>query len=94
VKKGFGDNVFNQKLVGALKEALSDNLWGVVLFGSRARGEGKIHSDWDVLILADGVPENPVERMTFIRDVLFKNGITAVSPIIRTRKEFEREQLW
>jgi len=77
-------------LVEALRQALKSDLWGIVLFGSRARGEGKSYSDWDVLILADGVPENPVDRTLWLHDLIFREGITGVSPILRTRKEFEK----
>lgn len=79
-----------QRLVGVLKEAFKNDLWGIVLFGSRARGEGKSYSDWDVLILADGVPENPVDRTIFLRDLLFKKEVREISPILRTKEEFEK----
>jgi len=72
-----------------LKEAFENNLWGIVFFGSRARGEGKSYSDWDILILADGVPENPVDRTIFLSDLFFKKGVRGISPILRTKEEFE-----
>lgn len=41
----------------------------VILFGSRARGDAKVSSDWDILILIDGeVTEGLKEK---IRDELF-----------------------
>ncbi|MBU1205846.1 MAG: nucleotidyltransferase domain-containing protein [Proteobacteria bacterium] len=90
LKKEYRKDLFVQKLIEALTGALGGNLWGVVLFGSQARREGKVVSDWDVFILADGVPDNPVERTISFQNILFKSGIRSVSPIIRTREEFER----
>lgn len=50
-----------QRLVEVLIGAFRNDLCGAVLFGSKARGERKVCSDWDVSILADGIPENPFE---------------------------------
>jgi uncharacterized protein len=63
---------------------------GGLLFGSRARGDGKTYRDWDIFIVADGVPENPIDREILLHDLLFKKGIRGVSPILRTREEFEK----
>ena len=79
-----------KKLRSVLIEAFKDDLWGIVLFGSRARGQGNIYSDWDILIVADRVHENPVERMMLLRDILFRKEVRAISPILRTREEFEK----
>ena len=84
------DKSLSQGLIKALTETLKSDLWGIVLFGSRARGEGKSFSDWDVFIIADGVPQNPVDRTMFLRDLFSKKGIKKVSPIVRTREEFEK----
>ena len=41
-------------LLRALRTTFGANLLGVVLFGSRARGQAKKESDWDVLIVLSG----------------------------------------
>ena len=38
------------------RAASPDRLVAVVLFGSRARGEGSETSDWDLLVIAEGLP--------------------------------------
>ncbi len=50
-------NLFNQKIADKIKNAIikKDPDAEVILFGSRARGENKIESDWDVLILINSV---------------------------------------
>ena len=40
----------------ALAQALGERLWGVVLFGSAARGEATADSDLDLLVVADALP--------------------------------------
>lgn len=51
-----------QPVVAALQEALGDDLTAVVLFGSRARGDARPESDWDLLLLAEKLPDSPWRR--------------------------------
>ncbi len=49
-----------QALVEHLRRQLGERL--VVLFGSRARGEATEESDWDLLIIVEGLPRSPLAR--------------------------------
>ena len=49
-------------MVEALRNGLGDNLVAVVLFGSRARGEAGPESDWDLLVIAENLPDSPWHR--------------------------------
>lgn len=51
-----------QQAVVALKAALGDRLAAVVLFGSRAHGEARADSDWDLMAIARDLPENRFDR--------------------------------
>src|SRR4051794_206433 len=51
------DTSVAEQAVSALQAALGDRLVAVVLFGSRARGDAHLDSDWDLLVLAEGLPE-------------------------------------
>ncbi|MBK8432567.1 MAG: nucleotidyltransferase domain-containing protein [Chloroflexi bacterium] len=51
-----------QPVTSALQEALGDDLVALVLFGSRARGDARPDSDWDLLLIAEGLPERPFAR--------------------------------
>lgn len=77
------------QVVAALRTALGDRLVAVVLFSSRARGEAREDSDWDVLVIAEGLPEDPLERGQFLRQLLPIQCRLAVSFLARTPQEFE-----
>lgn len=57
-------------VVEALKLALGDDLVVLVLFGSRARGDATPESDWDVLLIAEGLPSSKWQRSQFIHALL------------------------
>ncbi len=56
-----------QAVVIALREALSDDLIALVLFGSRARGDARPDSDWDLLLIAKNLPERPFARHLYLQ---------------------------
>ncbi|MCP4726850.1 MAG: nucleotidyltransferase domain-containing protein [bacterium] len=61
----------------------------VILYGSRARGDSNIGSDWDFLILSDLTLNR--KSILEIRDRLYELELetdTILSSIIRTKKEW------
>ena len=77
------------QVVDALRRGIGERLVAVVLFGSRARGDAHEGSDWDVLVIAKGLPERMFDRNLRLRRLLFDAGGT-VSVIAKTPDEFER----
>lgn len=73
----------------AWKGAMGPNLVSVVLFGSRARGEAKPDSDWDLFVVADGLPERITERSRFLLSFLPVNWRYWTAVIAKTTAEFE-----
>jgi predicted nucleotidyltransferase len=70
-----------------------DPLAQVILFGSRARNDANIHSDWDILILLN---QNIVSRKTQkeYRDSLYDLELETGEPIstlIFSKKEWEEK---
>ena len=69
----------------------SDPSARVVLFGSRARGDERPDSDWDVLII---VNQDRADFATFMKvgnplyDFADENGIE-INPVIFTKKQWE-----
>lgn len=76
-------------LVESLQHGLSQNLWGLVLFGSTARGEASESSDLDLLLVANALPEKFMARMRYLRCLLPSEVRGSVSFIAKTRAEFE-----
>jgi len=76
-------------VIDALKQALSDNLVAVVLFGSRARGEADENSDWDLLVIARQLPEKPFKRHLYLKIMLPDIWRGQVAILAKTPEEFE-----
>lgn len=68
----------------AIDDAARDGVEAAILFGSRARGDARSDSDWDVLVLLEDTEDVATERMA-IRQALFdigrRNG-AKVQPVI------------
>lgn len=79
---------FVPRLVEAYKAYLGDKLISMVLFGSRARGDYAKSSDFDILIIAESLPERYLARMGYIRAPL-SNFEEKVSVIAKTPEEFD-----
>jgi predicted nucleotidyltransferase len=75
------------RAVEALRDGLGDRLVAVALFGSRARGEAGEESDWDLLVVAEGLPTSPLQRQLSLKKLL-PPGCEAVSLLLRTPEEF------
>jgi uncharacterized protein len=76
-------------IVEALKNALGEKLVAVVLFGSRARGEAAMESDWDFLIIAHDLPSGTLRRHMLLKKALPAGCRGAVAILAKTPEEFE-----
>jgi predicted nucleotidyltransferase len=66
----------------------------VILFGSRARGEARHDSDWDVLILVD-TPSVSMRQFQTLSYDLWVKGLELgqeINPIIYTKQQWENSQ--
>ena len=64
---------------------------GIILFGSRARGDSGINSDWDILILVDQYPVDRVSEQIY-REVIFDIELETGEPIsifVFSKKDWE-----
>jgi predicted nucleotidyltransferase len=76
-------------VVRAMQQGLGEKLVAIVLFGSRARGEAKEESDWDLLVIARGLPERQTERYRRTKEMLPQKWRGRVSILAKTPDEFE-----
>ena len=83
------DQEVTRRTVVELRKALGERLVAVVLFGSRARGDARADSDWDLLVLADDLPQNPFDRQLFFGRLLLPNIPGAITVLAKSPKEFE-----
>ena len=72
----------------ALKEALTDNLLEVKLFGSKARGDAQKDSDIDVLVIISSGDWHMCDVVYDIAtDILLETEV-CISPKVISRKEY------
>ena len=64
------NKAFLEAVVNCFKEYLGNKLVSMVLFGSRARGDARQASDYDLFIVAKDLPAKPFRRLLFIRSPL------------------------
>jgi len=76
------------RIASGLREGLGGDLVGVVLFGSRARGEGCEDSDWDFLVVARNLPGRTLERAFRLKRMLPPLHRGEASLLARTPEEF------
>jgi len=79
------------QLVTALQEGLGERLVAVVLYGSRALGQARQASDWDLFIIATDLPAPPWERHILLKRFLPAAYRGAVSLLAKTPQEFEEK---
>ncbi|MCD6170220.1 MAG: nucleotidyltransferase domain-containing protein, partial [Candidatus Latescibacteria bacterium] len=82
-----------QEVVQTFRDKLGQELIGIAMFGSTARGEAHSESDWDIFIVTRKLPSNPFERQIFLRSLLPKRVGTKVSLLAKTEQEFEHRLL-
>ena len=79
----------SEQVVSVIQRKLAEHLVAVILFGSRARGDASDESDWDLLVIAEGLPEKPFERYLSFRRLLPIGCRGTVSVRAKTPEEFE-----
>jgi predicted nucleotidyltransferase len=89
------DQQIVQDLVQRLREALESHLRQVIVYGSRARGDHKVGSDLDVLILVDHLDDSLKQRVREIRyRVMWEEDFEPlISLLCQEETEFLR-QIW
>lgn len=80
-----------QTILNEIKQAVSivDEEADVILFGSRARGDYKEESDWDVLVLTDRPVERDYKKKIWNRILQVElEHLIGISTIVRNKKDW------
>lgn len=88
VQNGIQSDQLTGRVVDALATALAQRLIAVVLFGSRARGEGSEASDWDLLVIAEGLPAKLFDRNLYLKQLLPPECRGRLSILAKTPEQF------
>jgi len=80
-----------ERIKDCLLDAYGYRLVGIVLFGSRARGDGHAGSDYDVWAVIRELDPDLVERDDELRRVLFGTRLFGVNVLAQSPEEVERD---
>ncbi len=81
-------------LIQTLVDHFGERLKTIVLFGSRSRDEARDESDHDILVVAEGLPQNPLKRQREVRMALFSRLTDmpeGISILAKTPEEVEKD---
>ena len=81
-------------LAAELKQRLGEHLRGLWLFGSRARGDARAHSDYDLLILVDESTAELRDRILDLQVEMLDRHEALVATLLRTEDEWQRSQTY
>jgi predicted nucleotidyltransferase len=81
-----------QSLTDQIKKSLGSRLRGLWLFGSRARGDARESSDYDILILVDEKTPELREHILDVQVDLLDQHDVLVATLLRTEDEWSQSQ--
>lgn len=81
-----------QAFASELRARLHHRIRRIVLFGSRARGEARDDSDYDILVVVDQRSPEVRPLILEIETALLDNYGALVATVLRTQEEWDRAQ--
>mgnify|MGYP001557840434 CR=1 FL=1 len=85
-------NIIEKKVLDRFKLLLlkRNNLYKLILFGSRARGDAELYSDMDVVVIVEDTADE--QDFDYVSDCAWEAGFEygiVVVPVVFTRQEWE-----
>jgi predicted nucleotidyltransferase len=86
------ESKFYDSIINEIKKTLSKNTISVFLFGSVARKEESIQSDFDICIVYSGLKDKKIvkDKVNVCRDLLHHNYGISLAPFYISVKEFQQ----
>ena len=84
------DRVVNLFAKG-IRQALGSRVQRIILFGSRARGENRTNSDYDLLVIVDRRDRNIEDKIIKVEENVEEQTGTFVASMVRSEAEWEVE---
>ena len=83
----------NEKMIDMIKNSVRevDSDARIILYGSRARGDERENSDWDIIVIVDN-KKTPAENYKTIAYPLFEKGMeigTEINTIVYSKEQWE-----
>lgn len=85
-------NIIEKKVLDRFKLLLlkRNNLYKLILFGSRARGDAELYSDMDVLVILDNIADE--QDIDYVSDCAWEAGFEVgmiIVPVVFTKDAWE-----
>lgn len=83
----------NEKMINIIKNSVReyDSQARIILYGSRARGNGRADSDWDIIVIVNN-NKTPAENYRMIAYPLFEKGMelgAEINAIVYSKEQWE-----
>ena len=83
----------NEKMIDMIKNSVReiDSDARIILYGSRARGDERENSDWDIIVIVNN-KKTPAENYKAIAYPLFEKGMeigTEINTIVYSKEQWE-----
>lgn len=78
-----------EEFAAALRAMLGDRLIKLILYGSKARGEGREEADIDILVVVEGLKHKEEQQMSDIAGEILVNSGVLISIIVFDSNDLE-----
>lgn len=75
-----------------IKQTAGNNLRGIILYGSRARGDNSVHSDYDFIILLGSKDPTLIDKIRSVEVEMMDTYNVLISALVFTVNDWKKRQ--